>query len=68
MARIIVTTDAALGTPRPAGSDATPVLLDERISSIHLCDGHATEQLMERLAWAVDDAEAAERAGSAAAL
>jgi hypothetical protein len=61
MARIIVTADSALGTPRPTRSAATPVLLDERVSSIHLCDEHAAEQLIERLAWAVTDAEDAER-------
>ena len=60
MARIIVTADTALGTPRPTQS-TVPVLLDERVSSIHLCDEHAAEQLIERLAWAVNDAEDAER-------
>lgn len=62
MARIIVTADSALGTPQPTRPAATPVLLDERVSSIHLCDEHAAEQLIERLAWAVNDAEDAERA------
>jgi hypothetical protein len=67
MARIIVTADTALGTPRakhPTGerADGAPVLLDEKVSSIHLCDEHAAEQLIERLAWAVNDAEDAERA------
>jgi hypothetical protein len=62
MARIIVTADSALGTPRPTRPTPTPVLLDERVSSIHLCDEHAAEQLIERLAWAVNDAEDAERA------
>ncbi len=62
MARIIVTADTALDTPRPARSPGVPVLLDERVSSIHLCDEHAAEQLIERLAWAVNDAEDAERA------
>jgi len=62
MARIIVTADTALGTPAPARAPGSPVLLDERVSSIHLCDEHAAEQLIERLTWAVNDAEAAERA------
>jgi hypothetical protein len=61
MARIIVTADNALGSTRPTQSTGTPVLLDERVSSIHLCDEHAAEQLIERLAWAVTDAEDAER-------
>jgi hypothetical protein len=61
MARIIVTADTALGTPRPTQADGTPVLLDERVDSIHLCDEHAAEQLIERLTWAVNDAENVER-------
>ena len=61
MARIIVTADSALGGPRPTPAAGTPVLLDERVSSVHLCDDHAAEQLIERLAWAVTDAEDAER-------
>ncbi len=55
MARIIVTTDQA---QRP---DA-PVLLEERVYPVHLASDHAAAQLMERLAWAIGDAEGAERA------
>jgi hypothetical protein len=59
MARIIVTTDPV--GQRDAGSPReTPVLLDEQVESIHLSDGHAADQLIERLAWAVTDAENAE--------
>jgi hypothetical protein len=61
MARIIVTSDPAAETARPSREDRSAVLLDERVSSIHLCDGHAAEQLIQRLAWAVTDAEEAER-------
>jgi hypothetical protein len=53
MARIIVTTEQS---ERP---DA-PVLLDERVCPAHLSDGHSAAQLMERLGWAVTDAEKAE--------
>lgn len=67
MARIIVTADNALGSTRPTQAIGTPVLLDERVSSIHLCDEHAAEQLIERLAWAVTDAEEAERSPQASA-
>ena len=56
------------GNPPPAAVQGTDVLLDERVSSIHLCDGHAAEQLIERLAWAVGDAEDAERTARRAAL
>jgi hypothetical protein len=53
--RIIVTTD-------PVSSPVTdaPVLLDEHVHSVHLSDGHAAAQLVERLAWAISDAEDAE--------
>ena len=60
MARIIVTADPTAGRARQQPGEAGPVLLDERVSSIHLADGHAAEQLIERLAWAVTDAEANE--------
>jgi hypothetical protein len=55
MARIIVTTDAA------ERGDA-PVLLEERVYPVHVASGHAAAQLMERLAWAISDAENTERA------
>ena len=54
MARIIVTTE------QDERTDA-PVLLDERVCSDHLSDDHAAAQLIERLGWAVTDAEHAER-------
>jgi hypothetical protein len=56
MARIIVTTDP-IGGRRSALLDKAPVLLDEQVNSAHLCDDHAAEQLIERLAWAVTDAD-----------
>jgi hypothetical protein len=61
MARIIVTAETPTERQRSPSSDREPVLLDEKVSSIHLCDGHAADQLIERLAWAVTDAEDAER-------
>jgi hypothetical protein len=61
MARIIVTTDPVGRRSTAPLRDGAPVLLDERVNSIHLCDDHAAEQLVERLAWAVSDAEDAER-------
>jgi len=54
MARIVVTTNQST---RPDG----PVLLDELVCPDHLSDDHSAEQLMERLGWAVIDAEHAER-------
>lgn len=54
MARIIVTTNAS-------EQHEAPVLLDERVCPEHLSDEHAAAQLIERLGWAVTDAENAER-------
>jgi hypothetical protein len=58
MARIIVTTDQAERAERREA----PVLLEERIYPVHLATDHAASQLMERLVWAVGDAERTERA------
>jgi len=55
MARIIVTTDQ---DERPD----VPVLLEERVYPVHLATDHAAAQLLERLAWAVGDAERAQPA------
>jgi hypothetical protein len=40
------------------------VLLDELVHSVHLSTGHAAAQLVERLAWAISDAEEFERTRS----
>jgi hypothetical protein len=62
MPRIIVTTDPIDQPDATANQDdRTPVLLDERVYSVHLSDDHAAEQLIERLAWAVNDAEDTQR-------
>jgi hypothetical protein len=61
MARVIVTTGPVGQRGAPVLLDEAPVLLDERVDSAHLCDDHAAEQLIERLGWAVTDAEDAER-------
>jgi hypothetical protein len=54
MARIIVMADPA---QRGAQGEDAPVLLDERVDPIHLSDDHAAEQLIERVGWAVTDAQ-----------
>jgi hypothetical protein len=54
MPRIIVTTDLS------QLPDDTPVLLDEHVQSVHLSTDHAATQFIERLAWAISDAEDAE--------
>jgi hypothetical protein len=51
MARIIVTPD----------EQSDVVLLDEHLYPVHLDNQLASLQVAERLAWAVNDAEAAER-------
>jgi hypothetical protein len=61
MPRIIVTTDAIASEP----TDGTPVLLEEHVHSVHLSTGHASAQLIERLAWAISDAERTEDAHGA---
>jgi len=58
MARIIVTTD-------PTADHAAPVLMDESIYSIHLDNDHNAAQLIERLGWAIDDAQNTQRAEQA---
>ena len=52
MPRIIVTTDPV--------EDEAPVTLDESVAAIHISDEHASSQLMERLGWAIEDAERVE--------
>jgi hypothetical protein len=54
MARIIVTTD-------PTERGEAPVLLEERMYPVHVASDHAAAQLIERLGWAIDDAENGER-------
>jgi hypothetical protein len=53
MARIIVTADTR-------GSDEQRILLDERVCPAHMSDEHSAAQLLERLGWAVSDAERAQ--------
>jgi hypothetical protein len=55
MAKIIVTADRAT-------RGAAPVLPEESVYSVHLSTGHAAMQLIERLGWALSDAEELERA------
>jgi hypothetical protein len=52
MARLIVIADTA----RSPDIDA-PVLMDEEVKPEHLSDEHASHQIIERVAWAVLDAQ-----------
>ena len=56
MPRVIVTTDPS----QPNSSVA--VLMDEHVNSVHLAGSPAAAQLVERLAWAISDAEDEEQA------
>lgn len=62
MPKILVTAEEGHGT-------SAPVLLEESVYPVHLSTGHAANQLIERLSWAVHDAEELERlrAGTAGA-
>ena len=62
MPRIIVTTED------PHIPDGVGITLDEDVRSVHLSTGHAASQLVERIAWAVRDAEAQPRAGRGMAV
>jgi hypothetical protein len=53
VAKIIVKADNQSGE--------NPVLLEESVHSVHLSTGHAANQLIERLNWALGDAEELER-------
>ena len=52
MTRIIVTADIR-------GSEEHRILLDEDVCPEHMRDEHSASQLLERLGWAVSDAERA---------
>jgi hypothetical protein len=52
MPRIIVATED------PHIPDGVGVTLDEDVRAVHLSTDHAASQLVERIAWAVSDAEA----------
>jgi hypothetical protein len=52
MPRVLVTTD----------DSSRQVLIDEQISPAHLDSEHSAGQLIERLAWAIEDATRAEAA------
>ncbi len=54
MARIIITTD-------PTPNNGAPVLMEESVYSVHLDNEHNAEQLIERLGWAISDAEDTQR-------
>jgi hypothetical protein len=54
MPRVTVTTEASAGRERS-------ILLSECVGQVHMANEHASLQFLERLAWAISDAEDAER-------
>ncbi len=60
MPRIIVTSDPS------RLPDHVAILLDERVETVHLASDHAAAQLVERIAWAISDAEDTEAAWATA--
>ena len=58
MPQILIVTDS------PEGGE---VVYRESVSPVHLATEHSGDQLVERLAWAVDDATLAERRARQAA-
>ena len=48
-------------TTDPTTYHAAPVLLDESVYSMHLDNEHNAAQLIERLGWAISDAENTQR-------
>jgi hypothetical protein len=64
MARIIVIADnPPTEILRRPDIDA-PVLMDEEVKPEHLADEHTAQQIIERMAWAVLDAQKATLPGS----
>ena len=53
MPRIIITTTAGVGSDH----FGPPLMLDEQVSTDHLSDDHSSLQLLERICWAIEDAE-----------
>jgi hypothetical protein len=57
MPRIIVTTD-----PSDHADAPTLSVLDERVHQVDLASDHSAAQLIERVGWAINDAENTEQA------
>lgn len=55
MPRIIVTAESS-SLPNDLA-----VWLDEEVGSVHMSTGHAAAQLLERIGWAISDAEDSQR-------
>ncbi|HUH81120.1 MAG TPA: hypothetical protein VLZ06_07325 [Solirubrobacteraceae bacterium] len=54
MARVVVTDDSG-----------DRILMDEQVLKVHLADRHSSMQMIERLVWAVEDADGGREPGAA---
>jgi hypothetical protein len=62
MPRIIITITTGVGSDR----FGPPVMMDEEVRTDHLNDDHSSLRLLERICWAIEDAEELEDASRAA--
>jgi hypothetical protein len=58
---VIVVADSDTDEPSAFGHDRRSFQLKERVTSSDLSDPHLAAQLIQRIAWALDDAEDARR-------
>jgi hypothetical protein len=61
---VIVVAESDTDEPSALGHDRQSFQLKERVTSSDLSDPHVTAQLIQRIGWALADAEDAERAAS----
>jgi len=61
MARVIVVAERETGPPDALDGDRRTFHLKERVTSSDARDPHVAAQLIERIAWALADAEDVER-------
>ena len=64
MARILVVADNPPARIQRRPDLDAPVLMDEEVKPEHLADEHTSQQIIERMAWAVLDAQEATGRGS----
>ena len=68
MARVIVVAEREAGPPDDLGGDRRAFQLKERVTSSDARDPHVAAQLIERIGWALADAEDVEMRQSAAEI
>ena len=64
MPSVIVVAESDTDDPSAFSHDLRSFQLKERVTSSDLSDPHVAAQLIERIGWALSDAEDAERAAS----